>query len=197
MDGFHDSPPTAGRDSRLKRSWSYRLGRIARDALVLPPALLLVFIEHVFWAGAKTLLRAIAQVKVILALRAAIVKLPASLVLPLFLIPELISHLGGLWATILLVQRHLLTAALVALFIKGGATLMTVWIYQSCEPTLLSVAWFARLHATIMGWQAWAKERTAAVRRRSEQLYRSNGGRLSRRFAAWRVKLAALLAAKR
>jgi hypothetical protein len=100
-----------------------RWRRILTNILLLPPALLYVIVENVFWAGAKGLLREASKMPVVGAMQRGLEKLPAAAVLPLFLVPEIFSHLGGLWATVLLVQRKFFLAFLVGLFIKGLATL--------------------------------------------------------------------------
>jgi hypothetical protein len=112
-------------------------------------------------------------------------------VLPLFLIPEIVSHLGGLGATVLLVNRKFAAAALVGIFVKGIATLLTVWIYQNCEKTLLSVRWFAWLHKYALRARDWAAERTEPLRGFARRLVRGSRSRIARRFAAIRTVLAA------
>jgi hypothetical protein len=173
-----------------------RWGRVARDILLLPPALLYVLIEHVFWAGAKRLLRQAARLDTVSALQIRLKKLPAAAVLPLFLIPEIFSHLGGFWATFLLVRHKWVAAMLVGLFVKGLATLLTVWIYQSCEPVLLSVKWFAWLHGQALRGRDWVAARTMPARRYARQLIRGSRSGIARRFAALRSVLARRLGVK-
>lgn len=175
-------PPPALR----RRRW----GRVARDIVLLPPALVYVLVEHVFWAGAKRLLRQAARLGFISALQRKLARLPPAAVLPLFLVPEIFSHAGGFWATDLLVHQAWVAALLVGIFVKGSATLMTVWIYQSCEPALLSVRWFARMHGLALRGRDWVASRTRPARRFAARLVNVTPRGLSRRFAAIRARLA-------
>jgi hypothetical protein len=166
-----------------------RWGRVLRDILLLPPALLYVIIEQVFWRGAKRLLGQAARIKAIERLQAGLEKLPPTAVLPMFLIPEIFSHIGGFWASALLVRRNWLGAILVGLFVKGTAVLIEVWIYQSCETTLLSVRWFAWLHGQMMRGKDWVDGRTRRARQFAKSLIDNSRGGLARRFAALRSLL--------
>jgi hypothetical protein len=170
-----------------RRNW----GRVLRDILLLPPALLYIVIEHVFWAGAKATLGAASRLGFIHFLQGKLRRLPALAVLPLFLIPEIISHLGGIWATLLLVQRKLVAATLVGIFVKGIATVVTVWIYQNCEQALMTIGWFARLHAQVLRLRDWAALRTRRLRDHAAHLIALSRSRFTRRFSAIRLVLAA------
>jgi hypothetical protein len=170
-----------------------RWRRIFVNVLLLPPALLYVIVEHVFWAGAKTLLHEAAKTRILNTVQKRVQKLPAAAVLPLFLIPECFSHLGGIWATVLLVQHKFLAAMFAGLFIKGFATLLTVWIYQSCEPALLSVAWFARLHGKVLLGRDWLAERTRSARLFARRIIANSRSGIARRFRALRTLIAARL----
>jgi len=163
-----------------------RWGAVARDVLLLPPALLYVFIERVFWIGARRLLRQAARAPAVEAMQNALHTLPAWAVLPLFLVPEVFSHIGGFWATALLVHRKWVAATMVGVFVKGTATLMEVWIYQSCEDALLSVRWFSWVHGQAMRGRDWVYSRIRPVLRR---LAGSRAG-IGRRFLALRSVLA-------
>jgi hypothetical protein len=174
-----------------------RWGRVLRDILLLPPALLYVVIEHVFWAGAKRLLRQASRVPAIAALQRNLEKLPAAAVLPMFLVPEIFSHLGGFWASDLLVRREWAAAFMVGLFVKGTATLLEVWIYQSCESTLLSVRWFAWLHGKMLAGRDWVAARIKPARRFAQTLIAGGRTSIARRFAAIRSVLARRLGVAR
>jgi hypothetical protein len=172
---------------------SIRWGRVARNALLLPPAVLYVVVEHVFWAGAKRLLKQASRAPKIAALQRRLERLPAAAVLPMFLVPEILSHIGGFWASALLVRRHWVAAGMVGLFVKGGATLLEVWIYQSCESTLLSVKWFAWLHGFFLRGLDWVAERTKPMRR----LIAGGRSGIARQFAALRGVMARRLGVAR
>jgi len=163
-----------------------RFARAARNTVLLPPALLYVIVEAVFWRGAKRLLRQAARLQAVAGLQSGLERLPAAAILPLFLVPEIISHIGGFWASALLVSRHFTGALIVGLFVKGTATLLEVWIYQSCAEKLLSIGWFAWAHGQVMRMKDWVEEATRPARRLI------TGSRLSaaRRFLALKTLLA-------
>lgn len=134
------------------------------DVLLLPVALLLVLIEDVLWRAARAILRRVAALPPVRRARGWLAGLPAAAVLPLFLVPEAISHLAGFAATVLLAQGHVWAAVLLAVLVKGGATLLVVWIYESVSATLLAVGWFARLHAAVLAARGWALGKVAPMR---------------------------------
>ncbi len=184
-----EQPPPLLSGNLKRRNW----GRLIRDILLLPPALLYVIIERVFWVGAKRLLRDAARIQSVQRLQTKLQKLPAPAILPMFLLPEIFSHIGGFWASDLLVRRQWVAAMLVGIFIKGTATLMEVWIYQSCEEKLLSIRWFAWLHLQFMRGRDWVAERMKPARDAVLALLRGSRSGLARRFAALRQVLAARL----
>lgn len=166
-----------------RRKWR----RLAEDVLLLPLTLVLLFFDHVIWDGARALLTILSRHKLIASLRHWLQSLPPLAVVFLFLIPELVDHLGGLWATVLLVEGQVMAAAFVAVFIKGFAALVAIWIYQSCEESLLSVEWFRRLHDQALKGYEWVQARTAPLRARLREAGRR--GRLGRRAIIWRNRL--------
>ncbi len=178
------------RIARHRRRW-----RMAEDVLLLPLALLVEFLERVVWDGTKALLDLISRAPPIARLRRVLQGLPPVVVLFLFLIPEAIDHLSGFWATVLLVKGNWLGATMVAVFVKGFALLLAIWIYQACEQSLLSVRWFAQAHHAVLAAKAWVLMRTEPVRLRLRRalrgaLARAGNRRLARRFSAWRWRLA-------
>jgi len=177
-------------DPRQIRRRQRRWRRWLVDLSLLPPALLYVIVENVFWAGAKTALRQAARWQAVDALHHRLEKLPAAAVLPLFLIPELFSHIGGFWATDLIVHRKWVAAMLAGLLVKGTATLMEVWIYQSCAPALLSVKWFAWFHGKVLLGREWVRDRMRPARDFARALVASGRSSLARRFRRLRAMLA-------
>jgi len=173
----------ARRRQQRWRRWLFNI-------LLLPPALLYVVVEQVFWAGAKTLLRQAARLEAVDSLQQKLAKLPPAAVLPLFLVPEAFSHVGGFWATDLFVHRRLVAAALAGLLVKGSATLMEVWVYQNCEPALMSVKWFAWLHGKFLAGRDWVADRTRRVRAFARLLFSSSGSGIARRFRLLRGRVA-------
>jgi hypothetical protein len=188
-----ESEPKILEPNIKRRRWD----SLARDILLLPPALAYVIVERVFWRGAKRLLRQAARVPAVAEMQTGLVRLPVWAVLPLFLVPEFFSHVGGFWATDLLVQRKFLPAMMVGLFIKGTATLMEVWIYQSCEKTLLSVRWFAWVHRQALSFRDWVFGRIRPVLLKASSLVKGGSSGLARRFSALRGVIARRLGLRR
>ncbi len=172
-------------------------GRRLRDALLLPLALLLVGFEIGLETGARVLRRW----KPVRLLEATIGRLPPWAILPLFIIPEAMSHIGGFYAAYLLAHRKLLAATLVAVLVKGVGLLIALWIYQACRPALMTIRWFAWVHGKVEATRDWAMGRmrpTLSRLRRAMRRVRAGlaigpaepGARHSgRRFAAIRARL--------
>jgi hypothetical protein len=64
----------------------------------------------------------------------------------MFLVPEVASRGGWIVSAWLLLQGAVQEAMLVYVVTKLLAGLSALWIYQACEPALLRVGWFARMH---------------------------------------------------
>jgi hypothetical protein len=162
------------------------------DLVLLLPALLLVLLEHVLWAGSRAILRGIAGLGAVRAAQLWLGLLPPYAAVPLFLVPELCSHGAGIWATVLLARGHVVTATLIAVVFKGVATLVLVWIYQACEPALLRVAWFARVHNSVLTARCWVLDRVKPLRDAALHRLRmsvARAGWLGHRFQRLRVRL--------
>ena len=162
------------------------------DALLLVPALLLVLGEHVLWQGSRAVLRAVAGAPLIKALHLWLGLLPPSLALPLFLVPEVFSHVSEFGTAFLLAKGHVAAATLLVVLGKGMATLVLVWIYQACEPALLRVRWFVRVHDAVLRARAALLARFAPIRRMVLIRLRraAPSGAVGRRFRRWRLRLA-------
>jgi hypothetical protein len=174
-----------------------RLWRRLLDAALLPFALILVLTENVLWAGAKALLRGLNRLRFMRLLRLRIARLPAAYALPLFLIPDTVSHLFEIYAAVLLAQGYVRAAVMVEVLGKGLATLLVVWIYQACAPTLLRVPWFARVHHAVLEVRRRTLARVVPLWARLSGRDRSDRGRtgvlVHRRFRALRRWLVATL----
>lgn len=167
-----------------------------RDWLLFPFALLFVLFEAVYGLAAQLLLATLAGLPGMTRARAAVAKLPAGVVLPLFVVPEAISHLAGFGATYLLARGQFVAAIGLAVVVKGAATLATVWIYQAASATLLAVTWFARAHGWVMTARAWTLRRIQPARmfvrlywRARQPVPSSTAGRLILRFRLIRLHL--------
>lgn len=162
------------------------------DGLLLVPALVLVLGENVLWQGSRAVLRAVAGLPLIKTLHLWLGLLPPGLALPLFLVPEVFSHVSEFGTAFLLAKGHVAAATLLVVLGKGVATLILVWIYQACEPALMRVRWFARVHHAILRARAKLLAKFAPVRR--IVLIRLRRARprsaIGQRFGRWRVRLA-------
>ena len=146
-----------------------RQARIARwllDTLLIPVAVIFVLLEDVLWNGTRRLLRMLDGLPPVQAARARLGVMPASVVLPLFLVPEALSQFAGAYGAILLAEGRLHAATAVLILVKGGATLATVWIYRVCEPTLLRIRWFAWLRGWALRIRDWALAQVRPLRAR-------------------------------
>jgi hypothetical protein len=158
----------------LRSPW-YRL----RDAVLLPPALLLVVVDLALRAGSRVLRRW----RPLRELEAWMARLPPWTILPLFLIPEGMSHIGGFYAAYLLAHRQLLAATLVAVLIKGVGLLIALWIYQACRPALMMIRWFAWVHGKVEAARHWSLGQIRPVWGRARRLIDNLvWGRRSRRM---------------
>ena len=139
------------------------------DALLLPPAILVVLAEEGIVRPFAAVLDRVHQVGPLQRLHHRLSRLPPGVALPLFLIPEAASRAGWLASAWLLVTGAAWQALLVYTLTKIIAGMTALWVYQACEPALLRVAWFARLHARAAAGRQrlqHSSTRFAAVRRR-------------------------------
>jgi hypothetical protein len=178
--------------SRPSRSAWRRL----RDAVLLPLALLLVPIDWVLREGSRLMRRW----RPLRRLEARMAQWPAWAILPLFLIPEAMSHVGGFYAAYLLAHRKLLAATVVAVLIKGVGLLIALWIYQACRPALMTIRWFAWAHGKVEAARHWGVVRIRPAWTRARRLLRqalwgreavtkSGAPHAGRRLAAIRARL--------
>jgi hypothetical protein len=186
--GFRSSDPKR----RLGRARKILLATVL-DVLLLPLAFAVVLFEDVFWRAAHRLLRGLDRVPLLRAVHAGLGRLPAAAVLPLFLVPEAVSHLAGFLGAYLLARGQVATAVALLVLVKGMATLAVVWIYQAAAPTLLGVGWFARMHATVLFVREWSLAQVAPLRDALRARLTGSPKIVLRRFRAVRARLAAAL----
>ena len=160
--------PAAPRPAAPQRPPVRTFGRRLRDALLLPLALILVPIDWVLRESARLLRRW----RPLRQLEARLSRWPAWAILPLFLIPEGMSHVGGFYAAYLLAHRKVLAATIVAVFIKGIGLLIALWIYQACRPALMTIGWFAWTHGKLEAARQWALGKFRPAWRRGWRLLR-------------------------
>ena len=141
-------------------------GRRLRDALLLPLALILVPIDGGLRGGSRLLRRW----RPVRRLEAMLAGWPAWAILPLFLIPEAMSHAAGFYAAYLLAHGRVLAATAVAVFVKGIGLLIALWIYQACRPALMTIGWFAWAHGKVEAARHWAMDKVRPAWSRARRL---------------------------
>ena len=140
--------------------------RRVRDALLLPLALILVPLDWCLREGS----RLVRRWRPLRRLEARLAAWPAWAILPLFLVPEGMSHAGGFYAAYLLAHRKVLAATTVAVFVKGIGLLIALWIYQACRPALMTIGWFAWAHGKLEAARQWALDRVRPAWRHLRRL---------------------------
>ena len=165
---------------------------VVLDILLLPLAVVVVLFEDVLWRAAQTLLRSLGSSAPMRTAHAWVARLPALAVLPLFLLPEAISHIAGFVSALLFAEGKVVAAIALLVLVKGSATLAVVWIYQAASQTLLGVRWFARMHDAVHFVRLWSQAKVAPLRqalRARLGVSAKFGFRVSRRFRALRLRL--------
>jgi hypothetical protein len=139
------------------------------DGLLVIPAILAVAIEDYAIRPAVALLTRIHRIPILQRLHHRLARLPPGVALPLFLIPEITSRAGWFVSAWLLITGAAWQALIVYMLTKIIAGITALWVYQACEPALLRVAWFARIHAAAGRWRQSLRQsssRFATMRRR-------------------------------
>lgn len=161
------------------------------DVLLLPVALGVVLLEDVLWDVAQRLLRGLSRLQLLRAAQAGLGRWPAVAVLPLFLVPEVVSHLAGFLGAYLLARGQIWVAVLLLVVIKGIVTLVVVWIYRAASATLLGVGWFARLHGATLFVRSWSLAQVAPLRDALRVRLATSPRIVGRRFRSLRARVLA------
>lgn len=139
------------------------------DAILIVPAFVAVVVEDY---GLRPAIRAahwFHRASRLERLHRRLAKLPPGAALPLFLIPEAASRAGWFASAWLLMTGAGWEALTVYVLTKLFATVTALWVYRACEPALLRVKWFARIHATVQRMRlsvVKSSPRFAALRQR-------------------------------
>ncbi|MBX9738742.1 MAG: hypothetical protein K2X62_01650 [Beijerinckiaceae bacterium] len=170
------------------------MNALRRAVLFLLAILFLVeaWIWDAFAALGHVLARALRLSRLVDAARASVRKLPAFATLFLFLIPAAAILPFKFLALFLLARGHFLYGGLTFLAAKTVGVGFTAMIFDLCREKLLTIAWFARLHARVLAVRAWAHALTAPIRARVAGLRaaiaaRLGEGRFGRRILALRT----------
>lgn len=124
--------------------------------LISIPVVIFFIIEGCLRYAANWLQTHIPYVRFIQLSREWIARQPYYIVLPMFLVPEILSHVAGFFSAILMVHGQFMLSIAVFTIFKGFFTICLVWIYNSAEQTLLGVHWFAYVHEKIGQVRKWA-----------------------------------------
>jgi hypothetical protein len=102
--------------------------------------------------------------------RRTLARLSGWAALPMFLVPEAVARVGELWTAVLVFNGHIISAVVVYLLVRVLATLVAVFIWQSCAAALMRLRWFARMVGWIALARRWALGHTEPVRAGARRL---------------------------
>ena len=111
-----------------------------------------------------------------------IARLPAPVVLLLFIVPVLVIlpfKLAGLW---LIGHGRILSGAAVFIAAKFAGVGAAAFIFDIARDKLLSMAWFSQLYRWIVAWRDWAHALLAPFKQRVRNFIAPLRARLAARF---------------
>ncbi len=155
--------------------------------LLTPPlivlAALLMLMEEWLWERLKTLTGWIAKFPLIHWLEKFIQRLPPYPTMAVFLIPGAVSFPVKLLAVRAMTQGHVLIGIGVIVAAKIIGTAVVARLYVLCQPKLMTIGWFARLH----DWLTTTRDKLYSAIR-AMPLYQATRAKLSAmKLAAGRV----------
>jgi hypothetical protein len=156
------------------------------NSLLLPPALAVVVLEDVIWAGARAVLRRVTRLRVVRRLQTEMGRLPGWAALPIFAIPEVIAKAGEVWALTLLARGHAASFVLAYGLVRLLSTLVAVFVYMACEAALLRIAWFAALVRWVLAVRDWSLARLRPLRTHMRAVFGRTPSAAVRRFLSLR-----------
>ena len=145
-----------------------------------------MLVEDVVWRGANEALRALRQLSTVRWVGAQLGRLPGWAALPMFLVPEAIGRLGELAAVVRMADGHVRQAAGIYVVVRLLATLLAVFVFQSCEVALNQIGWFAAVLRQVRTVRGWALALIAPFRERLSILGRRGPRIIGRRISAQR-----------
>ena len=116
-------------------------------------AALLMFVEEVWWEGAKRLMAAFGRLPLIRNLEAWIGRLPPYGAAALFVLPGLMLlpvKISALW---LMAQGHAILGLQVIVAAKLAGTVLVARIFVLTKPQLMNLTWFATAYFVITKWR--------------------------------------------
>lgn len=146
--------------------------------LLTPPlivfAALLMWIEEWLWENLKVLTAWIAKLPLLRWCEQFIQRLPPYPTMAVFLLPGAVLFpvkLGAVW---LMTHGHVLPGIGVIVAAKVAGTAIVARLYVICQPKLMTIGWFARLH----DWLTVTRDRLYSAIR-AMPLYQATRARLS------------------
>ena len=124
------------------------LRRVLTPPLVVLAALWM-FLEEFIWVRLAAVIARLAHLPVIAALEVHVARLPPYVAMALFGVPTALLVPVKLWALYLIGAGHALLGIAVLVVAKVVITAVVARLFAVCRPQLLSIGWFARLHAWI------------------------------------------------
>jgi hypothetical protein len=143
---------------------------------------LLFLIEEWLWHGLKQAMALLGRLPGLRGLERRISKLPPAWAAAVFLAPSSLILPIKLFAVKMIATGHILSGAGVILAAKIAATALFARIYVLTQPALMRVAWFVRLHATVLRWRVWVHAQVE-----SHPAWRA----MRRRILRWRAAMEA------
>jgi hypothetical protein len=128
------------------------LARAARGTLTLLAALW-IFLEEWVWDAMQACMAWVGKLPGVRWCEARIARLPPYAALVAFLIPAAILIPFKLLAVWLIARGHALLGVEVFIVAKIVGTAFLARIFALTRPALLSIGWFARLHAAFTAWR--------------------------------------------
>ncbi|MFD2232379.1 hypothetical protein [Phaeospirillum tilakii] len=132
------------------------------SVLMIPLGVAVMLVEDYVWKGLKRLMARLGRLAPIARIEAAIVALPPTAALFVFLTPTLLIlpvKLAAVWAV---ATGHILAGLGVLIGAKLVATALFARIYTLCQPGLMSFRWFARMHDALVRAKTWAHAKLEA-----------------------------------
>ena len=86
-----------------------------------------------------------------------VARLPAAIVVFLFIIPEIIGVPLQFFALWIVAKGAVMTGTLLFVAVKALGLALTLVLFEACKEKLMELAWFSFVHDQIMRARAWAK----------------------------------------
>jgi hypothetical protein len=126
-------------------------------------AVALVFlIEEWLWNRLKQAMALLGRMPGLRRLERAIAGLPPAWAAVVFLAPSSLILPIKLFAVKMIATGHILGGTGVILGAKITATALFARVYVLTQPALMRVAWFVKLHATVLRWRVWVHAQVEA-----------------------------------